>query len=81
MKRRIAGMRGRKNFDSAAVTIAGIELAHRIRKGQSPLVTHKVHDGLICALRGIAHYSGRTEFSGAHWLFLTLYDSIAATQP
>lgn len=37
IKRRIASMMGFKTFDSAAVTLAGIELAHRIRKGQFAL--------------------------------------------
>ncbi len=34
MKQRIAVMLGFKDFRNAAVTIAGIELMHRIRKGQ-----------------------------------------------
>jgi len=34
IKRRCASMAGFKSFASAAITIAGIELAHRIRKGQ-----------------------------------------------
>ena len=34
IKRRCASMAGFKSFRSAAITIAGIELAHRIRKGQ-----------------------------------------------
>jgi transposase-like protein len=34
MKQRIAVMLGFKGFTSAAITIAGIELMHRIRKGQ-----------------------------------------------
>lgn len=34
IKRRCASMAGFKSFESAAITIAGIELAHRIRKGQ-----------------------------------------------
>jgi transposase-like protein len=34
IKRRCARMAGFKFFASAAITIAGIELAHRIRKGQ-----------------------------------------------
>jgi transposase-like protein len=34
IKRRCASMAGFKSFDTAAVTIAGIELAHRIRKRQ-----------------------------------------------
>jgi transposase-like protein len=34
IKRRCASMAGFKSFSNAAVTIAGIELAHRIRKRQ-----------------------------------------------
>ncbi len=34
MKQRIAVMLGFKWFRNAAITIAGIELMHRIRKGQ-----------------------------------------------
>jgi len=34
IKRRCASMAGFKSFDNAAITLAGIELAHRIRKNQ-----------------------------------------------
>ena len=34
IKRRCASMGGFKSFGSAAITLAGIELAHRIRKRQ-----------------------------------------------
>jgi transposase-like protein len=34
IKRRCASMAGFKSFTNAAITIAGIELAHRIRNGQ-----------------------------------------------
>jgi transposase-like protein len=34
VKQRIAVMLGFKRFRNAAITIAGIELMHRIRKGQ-----------------------------------------------
>jgi transposase-like protein len=34
IKRRCASMARFKSFPNAAITIAGIELAHRIRKGQ-----------------------------------------------
>ena len=37
IKRRCAAMAGFKSFENAAVTIAGIELAHRIRKRQFDL--------------------------------------------
>jgi transposase-like protein len=34
IKRRCAPMLGFKTFDSATITLAGVELAHRIRKKQ-----------------------------------------------
>jgi len=34
IKRRCASRAGFKSFDSAAITLAGIELAHRVRKRQ-----------------------------------------------
>jgi transposase-like protein len=37
IKRRCASMAGFKSFVNAAVTIAGVELAHRIRKRQAML--------------------------------------------
>ena len=37
VKSRIGPMLGFKDFDRAAVTISGIELLHRIRKGQFAL--------------------------------------------
>jgi transposase-like protein len=37
VKSRIKTMLGFKDFDRAAVTIAGVELLHRIRKGQFDL--------------------------------------------
>ena len=37
MKHRVAAMLGFKRFRNAALTIAGIELMHRIRKGQFAL--------------------------------------------
>jgi transposase-like protein len=37
VKQRIAVMLGFKDFTKAAITIAGIELMHRIRKGQFAL--------------------------------------------
>ena len=37
IKQRIGAMLGFKRFKNAAITIAGIELLHRIRKGQFPL--------------------------------------------
>ena len=43
IKQRIAPMLGFKQFKSAAITIAGIELLHRIRKGQFALGRLGVH--------------------------------------
>ena len=37
MKQRVAVMLGFRRFRNAAITIAGIELMHRIRKGQFAL--------------------------------------------
>jgi hypothetical protein len=37
IKQRCASMLGLKSFPSAAITLAGVELAHRIRKGQHSL--------------------------------------------
>jgi transposase-like protein len=37
IKRRCASMKGFKSFANAAVTIAGVELAHRIHKHQFSL--------------------------------------------
>ena len=37
VKRRLRPMLGLKNFGHAAITIAGVELLHRIRKGQFAL--------------------------------------------
>ena len=37
MKRRLRPMLGLKNFGHAAITIAGVELLHRIRKNQFAL--------------------------------------------
>ena len=44
MKQRIAVMLGFKRFRNAAITIAGIELLHRIRKGQFALGQLGVQD-------------------------------------
>jgi transposase-like protein len=43
IKQRCASKLGHKTFGSAAITLAGVELAHRIRKGQFALPTHKDH--------------------------------------
>ena len=37
VKRRCVAMHGLKSFDAARITIAGVELAHRIRKRQFTL--------------------------------------------
>jgi transposase-like protein len=44
VKQRIAVMLGFKGFKNAAITIAGIELMHRIRKGQFGLGCLAVQD-------------------------------------
>ena len=54
VKQRIAEMLGFKGFTSAAITIAGIELMHRIRKGQfglRHLYASKVELPLQCGTR------------------------------
>ena len=45
IKRRCASMAGFKSFKNAAITIAGIELAHRIRKGQFSFGRGRPHYG------------------------------------
>ena len=45
IKQRIAVMLGFKQFRNAMITIAGIELMHRIRKGQFGLRRLRVQDG------------------------------------
>lgn len=49
IKRRCASMLGLKSFCSAAITLAGIELAHRIRKGQYTL--QRRHDERSSSLK------------------------------
>ena len=44
MKLRLGPMLGFKNFRRAATTIAGIELIHRIRKGQFKLGKLRIKD-------------------------------------
>jgi transposase-like protein len=41
IKQRCASMLGFKSFHSAAITLAGVELAHRIRKGQYALPSER----------------------------------------
>ena len=55
VKRRFVAMHGLKSFDAAMITIAGVELAHRIRKGQFTL-GHA---------RGARQHSMRTAWSRA----------------
>ena len=50
MKQRIAVMLGFKTFRNAAITIAGIELMHRIRKGQFGLGRPGVQGGAAPAV-------------------------------
>ena len=49
IKRRCASMLGLKSFCSAAITLAGVELAHRIRKGQYSL--QRRHDERSSSLK------------------------------
>jgi len=51
IKRRCAPMLGLKSFCSAAITLAGIELAHRIRKGQYSL--QRRHDERSASLKAL----------------------------
>ena len=44
VKLRIGPMLGFKNFDCAAITIAGIELLHKIRKAQFSLGRFRLQD-------------------------------------
>ena len=48
IKSRTNAMQGFKRFRPAAVTIAGIELAHRIRKGQFDLASLRLKDLTAC---------------------------------
>ena len=50
VKQRIAAMLGFKQFCNAAITIAGIELLHRIRKGQFGLRRLGAHGGTVSAV-------------------------------
>ena len=50
VKQRIAVMLGFKTFRNAAITIAGIELMHRIRKGQFGLGRPGVQGGAAPAV-------------------------------
>jgi transposase-like protein len=50
VKQRVAVMLGFKQFSNAATTIAGIELMHRIRKGQFRLRHLGSHGGAVFAI-------------------------------
>jgi len=50
VKSRINPMLGFKVFDRAAVTIAGVELLHRIRKGQFNLRRLRLQDQVAPAI-------------------------------
>ncbi len=50
VKQRIAVMLGFKRFRNAAITIAGIELMHRVRKGQFALGRLGVQGGAAPAI-------------------------------
>jgi transposase-like protein len=45
IKLRLGPMLGLKRFRNAAITVAGVELMHRIRKGQFKLGTLCIKDG------------------------------------
>ncbi len=47
MKQRIYPMRGFKKFENAAVTIGGIELEHKIKRGQFDISLSKERAPLI----------------------------------
>jgi hypothetical protein len=62
VKQRIATMLGFKGFATAAITIAGIELMHRIRKGQFGLGRLGVACSVECrapSLKSRQHNTGR----------------------
>jgi transposase-like protein len=50
VKSRTNAMLGFKRFRSAAITLAGIELMHRIRKGQFGLVRLRLKDATVSAV-------------------------------
>ena len=50
IKSRVHVMLGFKRFKNAALTIAGIELMHRIRKGQFSLTNVSLKDGTAPAV-------------------------------
>jgi transposase-like protein len=51
VKSRTGPMSGFKNFDGAAITLAGIELLHRIRKNQSAIGRLRIKDQTPSAIR------------------------------
>jgi putative transposase len=50
VKQRVYPLLGFKRFDNAAVTISGIELAHKIKKGQSDISRLEVDKGEVLQL-------------------------------
>ena len=50
VKQRVAVMVGFKRFCNAATTIAGVELMHRVRKGQFALRHLGIHGGAVSAI-------------------------------
>ena len=50
VKQRVAVMLGFRQFCNAATTIAGVELMHRIRKGQFGLRYLSIHGGAVSAI-------------------------------
>jgi transposase-like protein len=51
IKSRTGPILGFKNFNSAAITLAGVELLHRIRKGQFALSRLQLKDQAAPAIR------------------------------
>jgi hypothetical protein len=54
IKRRCAAMLGIKSFKTAEIALAGIELAHRIRKGQFALAIRRVAGHVHSSSSGIS---------------------------
>jgi DDE domain len=73
VKQRVAVMLGFKYFKNAAITIAGIELMHRIRKGQFALGPLGLQGGTAPAVWAryseADHITLQQEPSGTHRLF------------
>jgi hypothetical protein len=62
IKRRCALMLGLKTFNTARIRLAGIELAHRIRKGQFSLADQILGQPSLKTLWEFALYPHKTTF-------------------